>query len=111
MLADPNAKPAKHRMYRLTPNERVAVENEVQRLLKNGWITPSNSDYGSPILLIRKKSGDLRIVIDYRLLNRNTILDKYPLPRIDDLVDQLRGAKLFTKLDLTNAYHQIEVAP
>ena len=76
-------------MYRLTPDEANAVDAEVTRLLKNGWIEPSISAYASPILLIRKKSGELRIVIDYHLLNSNTILDKFPLPRIDDLIDKL----------------------
>ena len=73
----------------MTPEKTNAVQNEVTRLLDNGWIEPSVSAYASPILLIRKKSGELSIVIDYRILNSNTILDKFPLPRIDDLIDKL----------------------
>ena len=76
-------------MYRMTPEETNAVQNKVTRLLDNGWIEPSVSAYASPILLIRKKSGELRIVIDYHMLNSNTILDNFPLPKIDYLIDKL----------------------
>ena len=89
MLTDPHALPAKHRLYRLMPTEKEAVDKEISRLLENKWIEPSSPAYGAPILLICKKTGELRIVIDYWLLNTSTILDKYPLPRIDDLLDKL----------------------
>ena len=67
----------------------------------------SKSPYGAPILFAKKKDGRLRMCIDYRQLNSNTILDSYPLPRIDELTSRLNGAKIFSKIDLNNAYHQI----
>ena len=75
------------------------------------WISPSTSPYGAPLLLIRNKYGEIRIIIGYRLLNNNTVLDKFPLPHIDDLLDCLNKAKVFSMVDLTNVYHQVEIAP
>lgn len=78
--------------------------------MKDGRIDISSSPYGAPILFARKKNGKLRMCIDYRQLNSNTILDAYPLPRIDELTSRLNGAKVFSKIDLNNAYHQIPMA-
>ena len=69
----------------------------------------SNSPYGAPILFAKKKNGKLRMCIDYRQLNSNTVFDSYPLPRIDQLTNRLNGAKVFSKIDLNNAYHQLPV--
>lgn len=78
--------------------------------LDSGRIVPSSSPYGAPILFARKKGGGLRMCIDYRALNSNTIPDSYPLPRIDELLARLAGATIFSKLDLRDGYHQLQVA-
>ena len=85
------------------------VEKQVSKLLKNGLIEPSSSPYGAPILFVAKKDGSLRMCIDYRGLNKITIKNKYPLPRTDQLLDALSGAKVFSSLDLQSGYHQIRI--
>lgn len=102
----PISKPA----YRLSPKEKAEVERQVKELLERGLICPSHSPYGAPVLFVQKKDGALRMCIDYRALNKVTIKDKYPLPRIDDLFGQLQGAKVFSSLDLRSGYHQIRIA-
>ena len=79
-------------------------------MLKKGFIRPSTSPWGSPIVLVRKKDVSWRICIDYRALDKITIKNRYPLPRIDDLIDQLKEAVYFSKLDLHSGYHQVRVA-
>ena len=74
-----------------------------------GFIRPSVSPWGAPVLFIKKKDGSMRMCIDYREINRLTIKNKYPLPRIEDLLDQLKGAKVFSKIDLRSGYHQLKV--
>ena len=96
-------------MHRLSPKEKVEVERQVQELLVKGLIQPSNSPYGAPVLFVQKKDGSLRMCIDYRALNNLTRKDKYPLPRIDDLIDRLQGARVFSSLDLQSGYHQIRI--
>jgi hypothetical protein len=92
-------------MYRLSPKEKAEVEVQVSKLLKQGFVQPSCSPYGAPLLFVPKPIGTLRMVIDYRALNRLTVKDKYPLPRIDALIDQLKGAKVYSSLDLTQGYY------
>ena len=80
-----------------------------QVLLKGScvhYIQPSNSPYGHPVLFIKKHTGGLRMCVDYRSLNKNTVKNRYPLPRIDDMFDQLQGAKVFSSIDLQSAYYQ-----
>ena len=78
-------------------------------LLDKGFIRPSIYPWGAPVLFVRKKDGSLRMCIDYRQLNKVTVKNKYPIPRIDDLFDQLQGANYFSKIDLRSGYHQVRV--
>lgn len=89
----------------MSPVELQLVKDQLKELLEKGWIVPSKSNYASPILLVKKKCGGIRMCVDYRSLNKRTVLDKYPLPLIDDLTAVLRGAKIFSKLDLKSGYH------
>ncbi len=81
------------------------MERQVGELLKLGYVVPSTSPFGSPVLFVGKKDGGLRMCVDYRALNKITVQNKWPLTRIDDLFDQLRDAKVFTALDLMSGYH------
>ena len=81
----------------------------MKELLDKGFIRPSSSPWGAPVLFVKKKDGSLRLCIDYRQLNKVTIKIKYPLPRIDDLFDQLQGARCFSKIDLRSGYHQLRI--
>ena len=74
-------------------------------MLRKGWIRESSSAYAAPMLFVKKKDGTMRVVIDYRGLNANTVVDRYPIPRIDDLLDKLSGAKVFSAIDLRSGYH------
>jgi Reverse transcriptase (RNA-dependent DNA polymerase)/RNase H-like domain found in reverse transcriptase/Integrase zinc binding domain/Chromo (CHRromatin Organisation MOdifier) domain/Retroviral aspartyl protease/Integrase core domain/Retrotransposon gag protein/Zinc knuckle len=96
-------------MYRLSPLERAEVNKTLHDLLEKGFIEPSSSNFASPILFVKKKDGTLRMVIDYRGVNKLTVKNKFPLPRIDDLLDQLSGANVFSSLDLLSGYHQIRI--
>lgn len=99
-------------VYRLSPPMLEELRRQLQALLKGGLIRPSVSPYGAPVLFAKKpKEGTWRLCIDYRALNKITIKDRYPLPRADDLFDQLHGAKYFTKIDLRWGYHQVKIRP
>ena len=98
-------------VYRLSPPMLDELRTQITALLKAGLIRPSMSPYGAPVLFARKKDGTWRLCIDYRALNRITIRDKFPLPRAEDLFDQVQGAKYFTKIDLRWGYHQIKIRP
>ena len=89
--------------------ELAELKKQLQEYLDKGFIRPNVSPWGAPVLLVKKKDGTGRICIDYRELNKVTINNRYPLPRIDDLFDQLTGAKVFSKLDLQSGYHQLKV--
>jgi hypothetical protein len=99
------------RMYRLSPREKEEVEKQIAYQIQQGWIEPSTSSFGAPILFVEKKDGGLRMCVDYRALNKLTVKNRYPLPRIDDLFDQLRDARVFSTLDLQAGYHQIRISP
>ena len=101
------AKPPSRPPYRLGPAEQDEMEEQVKDLLAQGFIRPSASPYGAPILFVPKKDGRWRMCIDYRALNKQTIKDQFPLPRIDSLLERLGQATVFTKLDLASGYHQI----
>jgi hypothetical protein len=105
----PGATPQFKSMYRLSPSELEEAKRQVADYLARGWIEPSTSPWGAPILFVKKKTGSLRMCIDYRALNKLTVKNRYPLPRIDDLLDKLAGAKYFSAIDLTTAYHQVRI--
>jgi hypothetical protein len=90
--------------YRLAQDEQDELRRQLTDLVERGLVRPSSSPFGAPVLFVRKKDGSLRMCIDYRALNKLTIKDKYPLPRIDDLLDRLHSAKLFSTLDLWYGY-------
>ena len=95
----------------MSPSELAEVRRQLDEYLSKGWIRPSTSPFGAPILFVRKKDNTLRMCIDYRALNRLTVLDKYPLPRIDDLLDRLSKARVFSSIDLAQGYHQVAIRP
>jgi hypothetical protein len=99
------------RPYRMPPNELAELKIQLQDLLDKGFIRPSASPWGCPALFAKKKDNSLRLCVDYHPLNAVTIKNKYPLPCIDILFDQLAGAKVFSKIDLRSGYHQIKIRP
>ncbi|KAI3505152.1 hypothetical protein L1887_27074 [Cichorium endivia] len=105
----PGAAPVARAPYRLAPSEMKEMMSQLQELLDKAFIRPSSSPWGAPVLFVKKKDGSMRMYIDYRELNKVTIKNKYPLPRIDDLFDQLQGASCFSKIDLRSGYHQLKV--
>jgi hypothetical protein len=105
----PGTAPISKRPYRMPPKELAELRIQLQEFLDKGYIRPSSSPWGSPALFVKKKDGSLRMYVDYRPLNAMTIKNKYPLPRIDVLFDQLAGAKVFSKIDLRSGYHQIKI--
>jgi hypothetical protein len=96
----PGTTPIFKRPYRMTANQLAELKEQLQELLDKGYIQPSASPWGAPVIFIPKKDGTQRMYVDYRSINEVTIKNKYPLPRIDDLVDQLKGACIFSKIDL-----------
>jgi hypothetical protein len=91
--------------------ENDEIRRQIRELLQKGHIKPSSSTCGSPIVLVQKKDGTWRLCIDYRSLNKITVRNRYPIPRIDDLLDQLKGEKFFSKIDLNSGYHQVPIEP
>jgi hypothetical protein len=108
---EPGSAPPNRPIYRMSPNELEELKKQLTSLTEQGFIRPSVSPYGSPILFVKKKDGSQRLCVDYRMLNKQTIKNRYPLPRIDDMLDGIRGAKYFTKIDLQQGYHQIRIHP
>ncbi|GJR48703.1 putative reverse transcriptase domain-containing protein [Tanacetum coccineum] len=105
----PGATPVAKSPYRLAPSEMQELSGQLQELQDKGFIRPSHSPWGAPVLFVKKKDGSFRMCIDYRELNKLTVKNRYPLPRIDDLFDQLQGSRYFSKIDLRSGYHQLRV--
>ncbi|XP_035539657.1 uncharacterized protein K02A2.6-like [Juglans regia] len=106
---EPRVAPVHKAPYRMAPAELKELKTQLQELVDKGFIQPSTSPWGAPVLFVKKKDGTLRMCIDYRELNKVTIKNKYPLPRIDDLFDQLQGAAVFSKIDLRSGYYQLRI--
>ena len=107
----PDAKPPCQRRYRKGPEELAELKKQIDDYLAAGWIEPSRSPYGAGVLFARKKDGGLRLCIDYRALNKNSQADSYPMPRIDELLDELKGATVFSKMDMRQGFHKIRLIP
>ena len=105
----PSTAPISLPPYRMAPAELKELKTQLQELMDRGFIRPSISPWGAPVLFVKKKDDTWRLCIDYKQLNKVTIRNKYPLPRIDDLFDQLQGAKVFSKIDLRSGYHQLRI--
>ncbi|WMV30405.1 hypothetical protein MTR67_023790 [Solanum verrucosum] len=106
---EPGTRPISIPPYCMAPMELREPKAQIQELFDKGFICPSASPWGAPVLFVKKKNGSMRMCIDYRHLNRVTIRNKYPFPRIDDLFDQLQGATVFSKIDLRSGYHQLKI--
>jgi len=105
----PGTKPVSMAPYRMSASELAELKKQLEDLLDKKFVRPSVSPWGAPVLLVKKKDGSMRLCIDYWQLNKVTIKNRYPLPRIDDLMDQLVGARVFRKIDLRLGYHQFKV--
>ncbi|KAI3825066.1 hypothetical protein L1987_06542 [Smallanthus sonchifolius] len=105
----PGAAPIARAPYRLAPSELQELSTQLQKLLDKGFIRPSSSPWGAPVMFVKKKDETFCMCIDYRELNKVTIKNRYPLPRIDDLFDQLQGSSFYSKIDLRSGYHQLRV--
>ncbi len=105
------SQPTSRPQYRLSAEEKIELQKQVEELLNKGFIKESASPYNAPILFVKKKGGELRMCVDYRLLNLHTVKDRFPLPLIEDILNELGQSKCFSKLDLRNGYHQLRIHP
>ncbi|KAL0544372.1 hypothetical protein IC582_019486 [Cucumis melo] len=106
---EPGTVPISRAPYRMAPTELKELKVQLQELLDKGFIRPSVFPWGAPVLFVKKKDGSMRLCIDYRELNKVTVKNRYPLPRIDDLFEKLQGATVFSKIDLRSGYHQLRI--
>jgi hypothetical protein len=107
----PGTAPISKRPYRMSVEELKELKKQLTELQEAGYIRPSSSPWGAPVLFVQKKDGSQRMCVDYRSLNDVTVKNKYPLPRIEDLFDQMGGARVFLKIDLRSGYHQMKIRP
>jgi hypothetical protein len=107
----PGTTPISKRQYRMLVEELKELKKQLTELLEVGYIRPSSSPWGASVLFVQKKDGSQRMCVDYRSLNDVTIKNKNPFPRIEDLFDQMRGARVFSKIDLRSGYHQMKIRP
>jgi hypothetical protein len=107
----PGTAPISKRPYRMSVEELKELKKQLTELQEAGYICSNSSPWGAPVLFVQKKDGSQQMCVDYRSLNDVTVKNKYPLPRIEDLFDQMRGAKVFSKIDLRSGYHQMKIRP
>jgi hypothetical protein len=107
----PGIAPISKRPYRMSVEELKELKKQLTELQEAGYIHLSSSPWGAPVLFLQNKDGSQRMCVDYRSLNDVTIKNKYPLPRIEDLFDQMRGARVLSKIDLRSGYHQMKIRP
>ena len=107
----PGTAPISKRPYRMSVEQLKELKQQLEELSAKQFIRPSSSPWGAPVIFVPKKDGTQRMCVDYRALNEVTVKNKYPLPRIEDLFDQMRGAKVFSKIDLRSGYHQMKIRP
>jgi len=105
----PETSPITKRPCRMIASELAELKKQLGELQQSGFIRPSSSPWGAPVLFVKKKDGSMRMCVDYRALNEVTIKNKYPLPRTNDLFDQLKGAKYFSMIDPRLGYHQLKI--
>ncbi|GKE36495.1 putative reverse transcriptase domain-containing protein [Tanacetum coccineum] len=105
----PGAAPVARAPYRLAPSEMKELSDQLQKLSNKGFIRPSSSPWGAPVLFVKKKDGSFRMCIDYQELNKLTVKNRSPLPRIDNVFYQLQGSSVYSKIDLRSGYHQLRV--
>ncbi|GKB27472.1 putative reverse transcriptase domain-containing protein [Tanacetum coccineum] len=105
----PGATPVARTPYRLAPSELKELLDQLKELSEKGFIRPSSSPWGAPVLFVKKKDESFHMCIDYRKLNKLTVKNRYPLPRIDDLFDHLQGSSVYSKIDLQSGYHQLRI--
>nr|GEY60409.1 putative reverse transcriptase domain-containing protein [Tanacetum cinerariifolium] len=108
-LIVPGAAPVVREPYRLAPSGMKDLSEQLKELSDKGVIRPSSSPWGAPVLFVKKKDESFRMCIDYRKLNKLTVKNRYPLPRIDDLFNQFQGSSVYSKIDLRSGYHQLRV--
>jgi hypothetical protein len=107
----PETAPISKRPYRMSVEELKELKKQLTELQEAGYICSSSSPWGAPDLFVQKKDGSQGMCVDYRTLNDVTVKNKYPLPRIEDLFDLMRGARVFSKIDLRSGYHQMKIRP
>jgi hypothetical protein len=105
----PRTAPISKIAYRMDVKDLIELKKQIEELLEKGFICPSSSPWGAPVLFVNKKDGSRRMCVDYRSLNEVTIKNKYPLPRIEDLFDHMRGATIFSNIDIRPGYHQLKI--
>ena len=105
----PGTEPISKAPYRMAPSKLKELKVHMEELVSKGFVRLSTSPWGAPVLFVKKNYGSMRLCIDYRELNKVTIRNQYTLPRIDDLFDQLQGARVFSKIDMRSGYHQLKI--